>query len=724
MNRAAVMRDAMTRITQMLVNRSIKVTHMGTQAFAKFNNATGALEHVNLPFLPDDASDEAIDATQGFLDHEVGHGLFTDSVALLAAREAGIGNLANVIEDVYVERRMRETFSGSGSNLSTVGRFFLKSYTDKILATGDTPNIRGALIVVALRAVGGQTVFRDYMDDGDKWSLLGIPREKLEQFSPYFSELRSSFDCNDLAQMIREALEPPKAPPQTSPGDGQKDKGDDNDGGDEGRGDKSSADLSDNATERDQSDDKGQSDESPNHNGDVVEDKPKDEPESKSEGEDAEPESKPKDEEPNGDADPDGEEGGDEPGDEEGEEGEGSDGGGQGDDSVPDPDPSSGQAASDADDSEGGGDTAAHEQASLGSAAQTEENNESDGKRARVTELADESVLREIVKGLTNGMDFDDALGEALSKLAQESMRDAEYRVFTQEFDKIEEIDPDEHGVRQSDVDALVGAVDHMVAPMQKDVERAVAARSLAVMTGGHRSGRLHGAALSRMVVNPTEDRVFQRKQENKTKDVAVSLLVDCSGSMGSSRHGKMATAGKTAYALSSVLDRLGIANEVLGFTTTCETPDELNKETAKTGIQYSRVEGIYMPIFKTFDERMGPLVRRRLAVTTSEPRFLANNIDGESVQIAALRLARRRESRKILFVLSDGNPACYGDIPSLYGHLKRVVTDVEKSGIDVVGIGICSDAPKRFYSRHVVLDRIEDLPGEVMRQLKSLLVK
>ncbi|WEU67325.1 DNA polymerase III subunit alpha [Xanthomonas phage JGB6] len=40
----------------------------------------------------------------------------------------------------------------------------------------------------------------------------------------------------------------------------------------------------------------------------------------------------------------------------------------------------------------------------------------------------------------------------------------------------------------------------------------------------------------------------------------------------------------------------------------------------------------------------------------------MANNVDGESVEIAGRRLLQRKESRKIMIVMSDGSPAADGD--------------------------------------------------------------
>lgn len=103
---------------------------------------------------------------------------------------------------------------------------------------------------------------------------------------------------------------------------------------------------------------------------------------------------------------------------------------------------------------------------------------------------------------------------------------------------------------------------------------------------------------------------------------------------------------------------------------------------------------------------------------------WLYDNVDGESVQIAANRLMRRREARKILMVLSDGHPACPGNRTALRAHLKRSVKEAESWGVDVLGIGINSDAPQQFYGKFVLLKEVSQLPSVVMGELKRLLMR
>ena len=183
----------------------------------------------------------------------------------------------------------------------------------------------------------------------------------------------------------------------------------------------------------------------------------------------------------------------------------------------------------------------------------------------------------------------------------------------------------------------------------------------------------------------------------------------------------KIKAASQAAYGLGAVLDRMKITNEILGFTTGARIP--VSRGASDERIEYSRILSLYIPVFKSFDERMTPEVKKRLAYLPHAP-ILSENVDGESVQIAAIRLHARKESRKILIVLSDGYPACPGDYSSLGPHLAAAVEEAEREGVEVLAIGIQSEAPKRFYKKNVVLNSISDLPTTVISQIKSLLLK
>lgn len=285
----------------------------------------------------------------------------------------------------------------------------------------------------------------------------------------------------------------------------------------------------------------------------------------------------------------------------------------------------------------------------------------------------------------------------------------------------VEKFNAEKHGgVSSTAVSRMQEKVDHMVGKMQKDLERAVIAQNRVQWTAGQRSGRLDTSSLSRLI-KFGDEKVFKRKQESRSKNTAITLLIDCSGSM--SEYNKIGTASYAAYALASTLERLKVNYEVLGFTTTEKRPDEAIGESLRTGAKYSRYDNLYIPIFKAFGEKFDSKVKEGLA-SLADAEWLGNNVDGESLKIAASRLAMQKEERKVLIVLSDGNPVAYGNKDALRSNLKKTVKEIIKSKIEVLGIGINDDAVKTYYPKHLVIKNIKELPNLVITQIRKLLTE
>ncbi|PLC44475.1 hypothetical protein C0Q88_07290 [Ralstonia pickettii] len=671
-DRIHILREAVVKVTQMLSGKGIQVTQRGVSAYVQ-PGPDGEPVLVNLPYMPDNATDELIHAIQGFLDHEVAHILFSDFKALKKVKSERLHGIMNIIEDARIEKLMAQKFQGSASNLSNTAHFFLAKYiTPRIqecAKKGDANGVVAAMMAPLIRSMAGQQIFREFVDK-HKHTVDPI-YSKVAHLAPQIENCASTEEALRLAEQFIKAI---------SDGKGGA-------GGESEEEAKSSKSGKKGSIEKSGKSKKSRPSAPPGEEGEDEDDAGGEggtggvgEGESKSKGGEGEASE-----------------------DESDGEGEGSASSGEGDESE------------DESDAEGEGEEEGEDDGE-GEGAEEGEDEESSGGEMETGSAS--ALMDAIDKETKNG--FDDAVSTLISNAATDAARGSDYLIYTKDFDLVEPLHVG-RGYDSTMLARLQDKVDHMVSPLQKDLERAIAARSLATWENGRRSGRLHAANLSRLAVG--DGRVFRRKTETTSKDVAVELVVDASGSMSG---GKVHTAAQAAYALASVLDRIGIKNEVICFTTG-ECPIDhrkLEEEKAKIGKEFTRVESLYMPIIKGFNERMTSTETKSRFAWLPNSNILRNNVDGECVEIAARRLLSRRETGKVMMVLSDGAPSCYTSSPrALQKHLKDTVRKVEGSGVKVVGIGIMSTEVERFYTRSMVLNDVAELPQRVMKELRHLLL-
>ena len=87
----------------------------------------------------------------------------------------------------------------------------------------------------------------------------------------------------------------------------------------------------------------------------------------------------------------------------------------------------------------------------------------------------------------------------------------------------------------------------------------------------------------------------------------------------------------------------------------------------------------------------------------------------------AAHRLLARDEKRKILIVLSDGNPTCVEDGYADAG-LKMVTEDLQsRPDMELYGIGIMDTNVRRYYGDNArVINRADELDEVLLDTLKE----
>lgn len=283
---------------------------------------------------------------------------------------------------------------------------------------------------------------------------------------------------------------------------------------------------------------------------------------------------------------------------------------------------------------------------------------------------------------------------------------------FTREYDKV--TDYSGRGDRNQYADRKRMVMKH-VNPIKQHLERVLLVKENKKMIPERERGMLNNRTLANLCIDKNYRTPFRQFSKIDTTNVAVSLVIDCSGSMSGN---KIEVARQTGLALGESLKALGITFEIVGFNTN-DYVDMSRKAKGLSADAIARFNrygtGLNHMIFKSFDSNdLSGICNAKAG---------GCNADGESITWAAKRLAERKEKRKIMIVLSDGQPSYGGaNHEVLAGDLKRVINLMPKSGIEPIGIGICTDDPKLFYDDYVIVNDVSKLSTVVVSKLAKLL--
>lgn len=742
-------RDSVKRVVGLLSGKNIPVAECGDTAYVRYNKK-GEPVMVNIPSIPDDASPALMNAIRGFLDHEVGHLLFTDEKVVKKMRNTKAFGLWNALEDVYIERRMSEVFTGSRRNLLSTRNLMIDKYFNPhikkavAMCRGDQRELfLKFFLCPVLRAWDGQPTFADFMEE--HWHLIDKPIAVLKEFGvdEAVRRMDSTEDCVKvaaaMAKILREMTEMPEGPlperessvtKKTEPEEDSSDEpaaGDDTEVCDE-VGLDSTPDEFSSDDEDDEKSDESISKYIPNRH-ELINDT----------------ENKPEDGDlghENVDDLPDSEETtADDPvtslGSDVGEEVDD-----EGDYSPSTDDGSEDRHGSSSDDSEAIEDGEGKADKDGGKEKDEGDRDTSDESDAGFAPHADDMSLDDALKALENvdeeiGSSTEDALASAIkSELASASLSD--YRPYNRSYDFLGPIDEAEEHIKRArkafGAIPMYSPVDrYRIVPegrklfemkverhlsssvsstLAKDLERAIASRNRVQFIPGQRRGRVHGASLYRLSMN--DDRVFRRKEDHKAVNACVQQVIDLSGSMGGR---KIELALASAYTLADALDRIHVPNVITGFTT-YGNPDVATM--SKRG--FSRFEALMLPIIKDWHEKANsPEIRARMGCV-AETFPLLNNVDGESIAQLASLFAGRMEDKKIMIVQSDGAPCAAGD--GFSNHLRSVTNDIENtSDINLLAIGILTDAPRRYYKNYALVNKVEELGTSVVSELSRIIL-
>lgn len=221
-------------------------------------------------------------------------------------------------------------------------------------------------------------------------------------------------------------------------------------------------------------------------------------------------------------------------------------------------------------------------------------------------------------------------------------------------------------------------------------------------------SGRVDRKALTRFACGSTA--VFSRRYAVEAERSAVSVLIDCSGSMNDGN--AIGTAESVVIQLSRLLDKANVEFSVTGFH-----GNKGNLSLDKTGANhedsYVRYEApIFIP-FKLWNESL-----QKAAPKLGSIHQWADNStpDYSSISLAIEELGRRVESRKVLFLVTDAEGYQIDNMQ----HLQRVA---DKLGVTIVAIGIGRTDVKACFRSSENVENLNGLAStafnKILRELR-----
>ena len=237
--------------------------------------------------------------------------------------------------------------------------------------------------------------------------------------------------------------------------------------------------------------------------------------------------------------------------------------------------------------------------------------------------------------------------------------------------------------------------------------------------------GYLDGGRLAQIVSDPQQTAIFKSEMLRPINETAVTLLLDCSGSMKS-----------VAQPLSLLLDVLGrslemagVSVEILGFSTQAWNGGRARRKWQRSGQPQlpGRLNERMHLIFKEGSKRWRQ--SRHGIAALRKPDIFREGIDGEAVDWACQRLMERSAKRRILMVISDGCPMDTAthqtnDEHYLDQHLRQVIAQQERAGdIRICALGVGLDLGV-FYRNRLAIEGLEHIDLALLHSIAEMICK
>jgi len=219
-------------------------------------------------------------------------------------------------------------------------------------------------------------------------------------------------------------------------------------------------------------------------------------------------------------------------------------------------------------------------------------------------------------------------------------------------------------------------------------------------------SGRLDRKAFTRYACG--EANIFSKREVREAELSAVSIMIDCSGSM--TYGGEIALAGQVAVQLCKIFDKANAEFSVTGFY----GGDDAQVQSA-TGASRDIAVRVEKPVFIPFKKWGESLSKASAKLGGIAQCAQGSTPDYSSIALAIEDLALRKEPRKVLFLLTDANG--YNQ-----AHMKYLQQLADKQRITLIAIGIGHTEVAQCFTHAENVTNIQELTSASLNKVLKVL--
>lgn len=663
-------------------------------------------------------SQESLMLLRGMVYHEGGHILLTN-LPKAEWPKGALMEIWNAVEDRWMERGVRERFAGAKTVLPQMSRHYNTKIAKQITMEGVDAPLWEALCAMGFMGDGIVPAWRLtpkaqlYFDAGYntfiKWKacksskgtfkvaqeLYDLLKEVHESTKPQPQSDEESTDEDSDEQVQGQGQSQQQEQQEQGEEDGEPQQGGTKDFDDYENEQPEKGGASDDSDDDEEGTEEGDEEQGSGSDSEEGDEEDEEESDDDSQGSGSEFDEEGSESDSEGDDDEDDEEGqSDSESDSDDEEGD-SEASSEGDDSDED----------EAGDENGGSEDDGRQG---GNYNPSEEEDAEDDTEAEVEEYEDdEPDWEEIAQRELDAKALNESMNEDLAYVLADTINDP--NVYTARRDK------DVHDIPNGNKAAYLSErkeVSGKIMSLCRALDQSLRVLSKSRIHSGLRRGTLDNRRLVHAATGISKN-VFYKTTKGITLDTVVSIVIDESGSMDNIHEVR-----RMVIAMGEALTKIGVDFEVVGTTTRYWADDALLRNMDG----FDRTNPIIYRHYKMFGESWNQVAQRTTAMQASK-----HNVDGEAVEYASYRLASRKETRKVIFSICDGEPfAGHRNEAVMQRNLRDVCKRVRQQGIEVYSISIDTDGPASLYGKKncIIVSSADGIDAKAAKFFSDTLMK